>query len=79
MVCAGYVIEVVFGALGWVPDRARATLPSGSVSWNYTTWLNIVFGLIAAVLLVRFARTGGLPMLRMMGGSPDDAHHDTAG
>jgi len=79
MVCAGYVIEVVFGALGWVPDRARATLPSGGVSWNYTTWLNIVFGLLAAVLVVRFLRTGGLPMLRMMGGAPDDTHHDTAG
>jgi uncharacterized membrane protein YraQ (UPF0718 family) len=76
MVCAGYVIEIVFGALGWVPDRARATLPSGGVSWNYTTWLNIVFGLLAVALLVRFARTGGLSMLRMMGGAPDDAHHD---
>jgi len=27
------------------------------------------------VLIARFLRTGGLPMLRMMGGSPD-AEHD---
>jgi len=40
------------------------------VSWNYTTWLNIVFLILAVVLVVRFARTGGLPMLRMMGGAP---------
>jgi uncharacterized protein len=75
MVCAGYLIEVVFGALGWVPDRARATLPSQGVSWDYTTWLNIVFGAVAAVLVVRFFRTGGLAMLRMMGGAPDEARH----
>src|SRR5215472_5122020 len=66
MVAAGYVIEIVFGWLGLIPDRASATIPDQGVSWDYTTWLNIVFGLLAAVLLVRFARTGGLPMLRMM-------------
>ncbi|MGB8206448.1 MAG: permease, partial [Mycobacterium sp.] len=38
---------------------------------NYTTWLNIVFVALAAVLVVRFVTTGGIPMLRMMGGSPD--------
>jgi hypothetical protein len=44
------------------------------VSWNYTTWLNIVFLLLAAVLVFRFVRTGGLPMLRMMNGEPDGSH-----
>jgi len=33
-----------------------------------------VFGLLAAVLVVRFTRTGGLPMLRMMNGAPDTGH-----
>jgi uncharacterized protein len=73
MACAGYVIEVVFGALGWIPDRAQAKIPSQGVSWDYTTWLNIVFGLLAAMLCVRFFRTGGLAMLRMMGGPPRDS------
>jgi hypothetical protein len=41
------------------------------VSWDYTAWLNIIFLLLAAVLIVRFARTGGLPMLKMMGGPPE--------
>ncbi len=40
------------------------------MSWNYATWLNIVFLVLAAILVVRFACTGGLPMLRMMGGAP---------
>ncbi|HEV7579148.1 MAG TPA: permease, partial [Mycobacterium sp.] len=42
--------------------------------WNYTTWLNIVFLTIAALLVARFATSGGMPMLRMMGGSPDPGH-----
>ncbi|MGH3235917.1 MAG: hypothetical protein ACRDOH_22215 [Streptosporangiaceae bacterium] len=31
---------------------------------------------LAAALITRFARTGGLAMLRMMGGSPDSREHD---
>ena len=74
MAIAGYLIEVVFGGLGLIPDRASAKIPDQGVAWDYTTWLNIAFFLLAAVLLVRFARSGGLPMLRMMNGAPDAAH-----
>jgi hypothetical protein len=42
------------------------------VSWDYTTWLNIIFLILAAALIIRFVRTGGVAMLRMMGGSPHD-------
>ena len=42
-----------------------------AITWNYTTWLNIAFLILTAVLLIRFVRTGGIPMLKMMGGSPD--------
>ena len=73
MVAAGYVIELVFGGLGLIPSPATATIPDQGVSWDYTTWLNIVFLLLAAVLIVRFARTGGRSMLRMMGGAPEPA------
>jgi hypothetical protein len=47
------------------------------ISWDYTTWLNIAFLVMAAVLVARFVTTDGIPMLRMMGGSPDitDEHH----
>jgi uncharacterized protein len=71
MAAAGYVIELVFGGLGLVPGNATAKVMREGVSWNYTTWLNIVFLALAAVLLIRFARTGGMAMLRMMGGAPD--------
>jgi len=75
MVAAGYAVELVFGSLGLIPDPAQAKLPDQGVSWNYTTWLNIVFLILAAVLVIRFVRTGGVAMLRMMGGSPDSHDH----
>ncbi|MGW3209166.1 permease [Streptomyces sp. NPDC001135] len=78
MVLAGYIVEFAFGGLGLIPDQADARIPMEGVSWNYTTWLNIAFLFLAAVLLVRFMRTGGPSMLRMMGGSPD-AGHDHVG
>ncbi len=86
MVAAGYVIELVFAPLHLIPSGARhAHTGEMAVSWNYTTFLNIVFLLLAAGLVWRFYRTGGRPMLAMMGGSPDadhshhdDSHHDHA-
>jgi uncharacterized protein len=77
MVCAGYAVELLFGASGLIPHERNATVMHAGISWNYTTWLNIAFLILAAVLVVRFVRTGGIPMLRMMGGSPDTGHdHD---
>ncbi|MGN6444497.1 permease [Amnibacterium sp.] len=77
MVLAGYVIELVFAPLGLVPQDRHAAVLESSISWNYTTWLNIVFLAVAAVLVIRFFRSGSGPMLREMGGSPDAGHqHD---
>ncbi|MFD5073741.1 permease [Streptomyces sp. NPDC058371] len=80
MVLAGYVVEFLFGGLGLIPDQGDAKIPTQGVTWNYTTWLNIVFLLLAAALVVRFLRTGGPAMLRMMGGSPEATDdHDEHG
>jgi uncharacterized membrane protein YraQ (UPF0718 family) len=79
MVVAGYAIELLFGATGLTPSERSATVMEEGISWNYTTWLNIAFLILAALLLIRFFRTGGRGMLAMMGGSPDtdhDAHND---
>ena len=75
MAAAGYAVELIFGGLGLIPDRSSAKLPTGGVSWNYTTWLNIAFLTLAAALTVRFVRTGGVAMLKMMGGGPDERAH----
>jgi uncharacterized protein len=65
------VVELVFGGFGLVPGRAQASIPDSGISWDYTTWLNIAFLILAAALVARFARTGGGMMLRMMGGAPE--------
>jgi uncharacterized membrane protein YraQ (UPF0718 family) len=76
MAVAGYVVELVLGGLGLIPSPARARILDQGVSWDYTTWLNIVFLALAAALIIRFVRTGGVAMLRMMGGPPDTHEHD---
>ncbi len=79
MVIAGYLVELLFGATQLIPHERSATVMEASISWNYTTWLNIAFLILAAVLVWRFSRTGGAAMLRMMGGAPpaegEHAHH----
>jgi uncharacterized membrane protein YraQ (UPF0718 family) len=74
MVAGGYVIEFTFGALGLVPADRAAKVTDTSITWNYTTILNIIFMIVAAALVTRFFRSGGAPMLKMMGGGP--AEHE---
>ncbi|MDQ6797983.1 MAG: permease [Actinomycetota bacterium] len=71
MVVASYVIEIAFGLLHLVPSERHAKVVEAAVTWNYTTILNIAFLALAGVLVARFFTTGGSPMLKMMGGSPD--------
>lgn len=71
MVLGGYILELVFGGLGLVPTHDHVRVAQTAISWNYTAYLNIAFLALTAVMLVRFFRTGGLDMLRTMGGSPD--------
>jgi uncharacterized protein len=75
MVIAGYIVEFLFGGLGLIPAQRAARVAEEGIRWNYTTVLNIVFLLLAAALLVRFFRSGGRSMLKMMGGSPDASEH----
>ncbi len=84
MVAGGYIVEFLFGGLGLIPTERTAKVADTGIQWNYTTVLNIIFLLLAAALLVRFFRSGGGPMLRMMEGSPDSqdqqhAHPDPTG
>ncbi|MDQ1731245.1 MAG: uncharacterized protein QOK10_1404 [Pseudonocardiales bacterium] len=73
MVAAGYVVELLFSPLHLVPTGPRhARLGQDGITWNYTSWLNVMFLLLAALLVWRFFSTGGRQMLAMMGGGPDD-------
>ena len=66
MVAAGLVVELVFGLLGLIPEERNARVAEASIQLNYTTVLNIVFLILAAVLVWRFPRTGGPRMLKEM-------------
>src|ERR1035437_3229803 len=79
MVAAGYAVELIFGLAGLTPDRTSARMPVAGITWNYTTWLNIVFLILASLLTLRFFRTGGRQMLAMLGGGPaiDTRNGDT--
>jgi uncharacterized membrane protein YraQ (UPF0718 family) len=80
MVAAGWIVELLFGVLGLVPEERHAHVMEASVSWNYTTFLNIVFLVVTAILVARFLRTGGPAMLRMMNMAPaDEAEHEHGG
>jgi len=70
MVVASYVIEVVFGFANLVPSERNAKVVEASLTWNYTTFLNIAFLVLAAAFLIRFFATDGRAMLKMMSGDP---------
>jgi uncharacterized protein len=77
MVAAGLIIDLLFRALGLVPTHRNASVIETSIQLNYTTVLNTIFLILAAVLVWRFMKTGGPEMLRMMGESAD--HSDQLG
>jgi uncharacterized protein len=78
MVAAGWIVELLFGVLGLVPEERDAKVVEASVSWNYTTGLNVVFLMLSAFLVIRFLRTGGPAVLRMMDQAPEAGEPDAA-
>jgi hypothetical protein len=52
--------------VGLVPSQRHALVAESAFRFNYTTILNFVFLALSALLLLRFFRTGGPKMLRMM-------------
>ena len=80
MVAAGLAVEFLFQALGIERHARNAKVVTASVSWNYTTYLNTIFLLLAAALIWRyFHRGGGWAMLKMMNEPMGEGHHAHAG
>jgi hypothetical protein len=63
---AGLVVDLIFKAVGLERTARDAKVVEAQVHWNYTTVLNILFLALAALLVYRFVRTGGIAMMRMM-------------
>ena len=77
MAAAALAVEFLFEALHLIPQRRSIQIMEESIHWNYTAVLNIVFMTLAAVLVIRFLRTGGPEMLRMMSSSGHYEHNDS--
>ena len=77
MATAGLAVEFLFRGLGIERTARDAKVEMASVTWNYTTALNIVFLIVAAALVWRyFRRGGGWSMLKMMNRpTGEHAHH----
>lgn len=73
MVIAGLGVDLIFGALGWIPSGPRPPHPAMEMgfSWDYTAWLNV--GAIVAVT--------GLAILRKLATNSHQhsAMHHSAG
>ena len=74
MALAGLLVELLFGALGLIPSGRNALVAEPSLSWNYTTVLNVLFLGLAGAVLLRAWRTGGFAMLAMMDRKPAQVH-----
>src|SRR5256885_2257271 len=66
MVGAALIVEFLFQGLGLIPQHRAARIVETSITFNYTTVLNIILLAIAAFLVVRFLRTGGPRMMAHM-------------
>ena len=47
MVAAGLVTQAIFGAAGLIPEHGHLMVMSPKFEWNYTTYLNLIFLVIA--------------------------------
>jgi uncharacterized membrane protein YraQ (UPF0718 family) len=75
MAAAGYVVEFLFTILHIIPTNRHIAVLTDGIQWNYTSWLNIIFLVLAVILLYRFIKSGGLTMLKMMETSEHGMHH----
>jgi uncharacterized protein len=83
MVIAGFLVGLAFNLGGIAPHHFHASALQAAPSWNYTTFLNLAFLVLVAVMLWRFINTGGPQMLRAMsapgGGGAHGGHRQHGG
>jgi uncharacterized membrane protein YraQ (UPF0718 family)/YHS domain-containing protein len=76
MALAGFLIGEAFKLFGLAPTNHHITVFETTPTWNYTSFLDIVFLVLMAVLAWRFFTTGGPEMIRGMTHAPQglDSH-----
>jgi uncharacterized membrane protein YraQ (UPF0718 family)/YHS domain-containing protein len=73
MALAGLVVGGAFQLLGLAPTNHHVAVLETQPAWNYTSFLDIVFLVLMAVMAWRFVTTGGIEMLRAHSRRPDPA------
>jgi uncharacterized protein len=76
MAVVALIVELMFGGFALIPSEHKARVVEASITWNYTTWLNLAFLVLAGFLVWRFLNTGGPAMLRLMNWPANDGHAD---
>ena len=66
MAVPALIVDLILGSSALIPSEREARVVEASITWNYTTWLNLLFLILAGLLVWRFLKTGGPAMLRMM-------------
>src|SRR6267378_1640651 len=74
MAVAALIVDLIFGAFALIPPEHKAQVVEASITWNYTSWLNLAFVVLAGLLVWRFLKTGGPAMLRMMNRPGNHGH-----
>src|SRR5467141_2151992 len=74
MAVAALIVDLIFGAFALIPTEHKAQVVEVSITWNYTSWLNLAFLVLAGLLVWRFLQTGGPAMLRMMNRPANHGH-----
>lgn len=74
MSLAALAVEFAFGVFHLIPEQRHVQIAEAAIRWNYTTILNLIFLVLAALLVIRFFRTGGPAMIRMMNAKATDQH-----
>ena len=54
----GAIVDLIFGGFALIPSERKARVVEASITWNYTTWLNLAFLVLAGFLVRRFLNTG---------------------
>jgi uncharacterized membrane protein YraQ (UPF0718 family) len=75
MAVAAVIVELVFGSFALIPSQRSARVVEASITWDYTTWLNLAFLVLAGFFVWRFLNTGGPAMLRMMNRPAAESGH----
>jgi uncharacterized protein len=71
MALAGFLVGGAFQLLGLAPTNHHVTVFETQPTWNYTTFLDVAFLILMAVLAWRFFTTDGLEMLRAHARRPE--------